>query len=170
MFNLVDRIGDWFASLQQQEQRILLIGAPVILILVLYLVLFQPLGSAYFSRQSEMADRREDLAWVREQRPMLERLNSSCDIRSPVFAAEGFEIEVEATARRFGLNPTMRAQRGAAGYELQIPTAEGNRVLSLVRALACGGVKVTRLEMQQDGAESNEMSATLSVVHAGVGG
>lgn len=170
MSGLFDRISDWFASLQEQEQRILLAGAPVILVLVLYLLLFQPLGNVYFARQGEMADRREDLAWVKEQRPMLERLNTSCDIRSPIFAAQGFEAEVEATARRFGLNPTIRAQRGAAGYELQIPSAEGNRVLSLVRALACGGVKVTLLEMQQLGTESNELSARLSVVHAGVGG
>ncbi|MBT5331499.1 MAG: hypothetical protein HOL48_06950 [Porticoccaceae bacterium] len=169
MSELIGQIGSWYASLQEQEKRILLFGTPIILMLVLYLLLFQPLGSAYFSRQSEIADRREDLAWVRDQRSILERVNTSCDFRTPVFPVEEYEAEVEATARRFGLNPVISSHRGGTGFELQFTAADGNRVLSLVRALSCGGIKVTALQMQQLEIESNELAASLNLEHAGAG-
>lgn len=171
MSGLFESINSWYQSLAQQEQRILLFGSPLILVLVLYLLVFQPLGSAYFARQNEISERREDIAWVRDQRVMLERLNTSCDVRSQIFSSESFQSEIDAAARRFGLVPAIRAVSGSDGYsdsyEIQISNAEGNRILNLVRVLACGGAKVTNLEMQRQSAESTELNATLSVARAG---
>jgi type II secretory pathway component PulM len=169
MTALLDRIIDWYQSLQPQEQRILLYGTPLILLLVLYLVLLQPLGSAYFERKSEMSERIEDIAWVRDQRLMLGRLNTSCDLRSQIFTTDTFEDDIDAAARRFGVVPEIQAARGSTGYEMQIPGAEGNRILSLIRVLACGGAKVTSLEMQRSATETDELSATLSIIWAGSG-
>lgn len=169
MSSLFESINNWYQSLAQQEQRILLFGSPLILFLVLYLLLFQPLGSAYFARQNEISERREDIAWVRDQRVMLERLNTSCDLRAQIFSAESFQSEVEAAARRFGIVPVIRAVGGSDSYEIQISSAEGNRILNLVRVLACSGAKVTGLEMQRQSAESSELSATLSVTRVGAG-
>ena len=168
MSNFFESINSWYQSLAQQEQRILLFGAPLILFLVVYLFVFQPLGAAYFARQAEMSERREDISWVRDQRVMLERLNTSCDTRSQLFSAENFQADIEAAARRFGVVPVIRLVGGSNTYEMQISSAEGNRILSLVRVLACGGAKVTSLEMQQEGTEGNEFGATLSVARAGV--
>jgi|GEM_PF-1728700 type II secretory pathway component PulM len=165
--DLLDRLGNWYNDLAEQEQRILLYGAPLIIFLVIYLILLQPLGSAYFSRQAELQERREALSWVGEQRQMLERLNTSCDLRSQIFSAESLQSDLDAAARRFGIVPVIRAMGGQGGFQMQIDSAEGNRILNLVRVLACGGAKVTALEMQKLGAESSSLSATITIAATG---
>lgn len=170
MASFFEPINNWYQSLAPQEQKLLAYGTPLILFLVLYLLVFQPLGAVYFSRQNAMSERLEDISWVRDQRALLERLNTSCDLRAQIFSEERFEAEIDAAARRFGVTPVIRALGDSNGYEMQISSAEGNRILNLVRVLACGGAKVTSLEMQQQGAETSELSATLSVTRAGDGG
>lgn len=165
MAGIIEKLSNWYASLAEQEQRILLFGAPLIVFLVLYLLLIQPLGSAYFARSAELRDRQEDLLWVREQRQMLERLNTSCDLRSVVFAQQNLQSDIEAAARRFGITPVIRTQ--ADSYELRIESAEGNRILNLIRVLGCGGSRVTSLELQKLGADTTELSVTIRVERGG---
>lgn len=167
MLTLFDRLNEWYLSLQDQEKRILKYGVPVIALLILYLLVIQPLASTYFSRQSEMSQRVEDLVWIRDQREHLQRLNTSCDLRGPIFSEDTFRTDIEAAARRFGMAPVVRELPQAAGYQLQITNAEGNRILSLVRMLSCSGVRVSQLEIQKTPvnaqSEDGEFSANLSI-------
>ncbi len=165
MAGLIEKLLNWYNSLAEQEQRILLFGSPLIVLLLLYLVLIHPLGTAYFARQAELQDRYEDLLWVRDQRQILERLNTSCDLRTPVFSQQNLQADIEVAARRLGIVPVTTAQ--GSGYRFQIASAEGNRILNLVRLLGCGGARVTSLEMQMLGEDSTELSAIIRIERGG---
>jgi|MEHZ01.5.fsa_nt_MEHZ011397388.1_4 type II secretory pathway component PulM len=163
---VLSRIDSWYAGISAQEQQILRFGVPLIGLLLIYLVLLQPLGSAYFTRQVELSDRQADLVWIRDQREMLERLNTSCDPRAQVFQADALQTDIEAASRRFGLVPQIRSLAGENHYQLSLSNAQGNRVLNLVRVLACGGASVTSLDIRT---ADTEVSAVLDIQYGGVG-
>lgn len=160
------KIDSWYAELSVQEQKILRFGVPLIGLLVIYLLLLQPLGSAYIARQVELSDRQADLVWIRDQREMLERLNTSCDPRALVFQAEALQSDIEAASRRFGLVPQIGTLAGENHYQLSLSRAQGNRVLNLVRVLACGGASVTSVDIR---AMDTEVSAILDIQYGGAG-
>lgn len=162
------KIDFWYAELNAQEQQILRFGVPLIGLLLIYLILLQPLGSAYLARQVEMSDRQADLVWLRDQREILERLNTSCDPRAQIFQAGALQSDIEAASRRFGLVPQIRTLGGENQFQLSLSNAQGNRVLNLVRVLACGGASVTNMDLRAADTESAEISAILDIQYGGV--
>ena len=163
---ILSKIDSWCAGISAQEQQILRIGVPLIGLLLTYLILLQPLGSAYFTRQWELSDRQADLVWIRDQREILERLNTSCDPRAQIFQADALQADIEAASRRFGLVPQIRTLADENHYQLSLSNAQGNRVLNLVRVLACGGASVTSLDIR---ASDTEVSAVLDIQYGGTG-
>ncbi len=166
--NLLAKVDGWYGGLGSQEQQILRFGGPLIGLLLAYLVLLQPLGSAYLDRQTELSDRRADLVWLRDQRDMLERLNTSCDLRAQIFEASNLQADIEAASRRFGLVPQIRTLGGENQYQLSLSNAQGNRILNLVRVLSCGGASVTSMDLRAiDGGEVSQVNATLDIQYGG---
>lgn len=162
----LSKLTSWYEGISEQEQQILRLGVPLIGLLLIYLLLLQPLGSAYFARQVELSDRQADLVWIRDQREMLQRLNTSCDPRAQVFQADALQADIEAAARRFGLVPQIGTLAGENHYQLSLSRAQGNRVLNLVRVLACGGASVTSLDIRVN---DTEVSAILDIQYGGTG-
>ena len=164
---LIQPAQDWFAQRPPQEKKILILGVPLILLLVLYILLVQPLASSYMARQVALDTATADLQWIRDQREILERLNTSCDPRSLVYSLDSIESDIEGAARRFSLVPNLRSQGGDNRYELILNNAQGNRVLSLVRILSCSGASVISLDMQSAETDSLEVNAVLEIVYGG---
>ena len=156
-------IGDWFTKRTAQEQKILLLGIPVIFVLIIYLLAVQPLAQIYLSQKAELDTRYEDLSWIRDQRDLLERINTSCDARSAVYLDTSLTSDIEAAARRFGFTPQLRALPEADRFRLTLPSVQGNRVLSLTRALTCSGVSVINLELTSISADLREVNAVLEL-------
>ena len=164
---LIQPVQYWFSQRPPQEQKILIFGLPVIVLLVLYILLVQPLAQSYLARKAALETANSDLVWIRDQREILERLNTACDPRSLVYSQDSFEADIEAAARRFSLVPNLRQQGGGDSYQLILNNAQGNRVLSLVRILSCSGASVVSLDVQNAETDSLEINAVLTIVYGG---
>ena len=126
---VLNPIGGWFAKRTAQEQKILLFGIPVIFLLIVYLLAVQPLAQIYLSQKAELDARYEDLSWIRDQRELLERINTSCDTRTAIYQGVSLSSDIEAAARRFGLNPQLRTLSEADRFRLTLSSVQG---LSLI--------------------------------------
>ena len=164
---LIQPAQNWFSQRPPQEKKILVLGLPVIVLLVLYILLVQPLAQSYLARQTALDTANSDLAWIRDQREILDRLNTACDPRALVYSQDSFESDIEAAARRFSLVPNLRQQGGDNSYQLILNNAQGNRVLTLVRILSCSGASVTSLDIQSAGTDGLEINAVLNIVYGG---
>lgn len=160
---VLDPMRNWFVQRTAQEQKILALGIPVILVLIIYLLAVQPLAQIYLNQKAELNSRHQDLSWIRDQGELLERVNTSCDARTALYAESSLASDIEAAARRFGFNPQLRALSEANRFRLTLPNAQGNRVLSLTRVLTCGGASVTSLELTSVSADVLEVDAVLEL-------
>lgn len=148
MRELMQNLQAWYRSKTQQEQRILVWGVPLILLLVIYLVLIQPLASAWIERNKLVKERMDDLQWLRGQALLIERSNTSCDPREELLTLESIEAEMQNLARRLSLSAQIRSVAGSDAWQVTLANAAGNRVLGYVRLLSCGGVRATSLDFE----------------------
>jgi general secretion pathway protein M len=61
----MNRLRNWYAGLQQREQRVVGVGAVALLIIVLVAGILLPLQSALSNATKRNETKREDLAWMR---------------------------------------------------------------------------------------------------------
>jgi general secretion pathway protein M len=77
MFNqLKQKILDWFNSLEAREQRMVSIGAPIALIIFIYLVIIDPLLSSIDDLRAQTGKLQKDIVWMQRATTQLQQLNS----------------------------------------------------------------------------------------------
>ena len=146
MNSALEKLQDWFGSRTAQEQRILAWGTPVILLLVIYLLVLQPVTSAWSGRQQLLEARLDDLEWLRAQSSLVERLNTSCDPRREPLQLDRIESEITALAQRLSLMASVRRVTGEDSWLVELDSAQGNRVLVYARSLVCASLQVSSLD------------------------
>jgi type II secretory pathway component PulM len=65
----MNKLRNWYASLQQREQRVVAIGAIALGLIILIGGILMPLQSAVSSAVKGTDTRRDDLAWMRANAP-----------------------------------------------------------------------------------------------------
>jgi type II secretory pathway component PulM len=154
-------IKDFYGSLSERDQKVIRWGAPLIALLVVYLLIAQPLLDRASRISSTHAQLRSDLIWLLGQREHMERVNSYCPLSFDPTTDTAAEAVVIAQARRLGMNP--RIETSATGYVLKMDSASGNAVLSLARELACRGLRLSELEIHRTAQDNDLISANMEL-------
>lgn len=132
----------WWQAISPREQRLLLRLLPVAALLLL-LVLVRPIWSAASSAQMRLDLALDDIAWLQVQSPRL--MENHCRGLASDTGAEG--EDAVSLARRFGVQLTPDST-SAGGPGLAMSAANGNQLLTFLRAMACRGNPVQALELE----------------------
>jgi general secretion pathway protein M len=90
-------VKQWWAGLKTREQRVVLAGAGLVLILMLYLFAWQPLVTERARLQASVEKLRDDAAWMQQAANQVKALRGSGAVtRQPVTSLLGV---INSTAR-----------------------------------------------------------------------
>lgn len=163
MAEWLEKISSWWGSRSRQEQRTLKIAAPIIGLMVIYLVLIEPIMGLYFERKSEYDQAQDNLAWLYEQSGLVARLQNNCGSR--IFYLQSGETPqdlAQSIARRSSINASLQTTGETVG--ITVNTAPGNRMLAYIHTLVCSGFQVERLEIKRLATAPDAVSGTFNAI------
>lgn len=152
----------YFAKLDQRQQRIALVGA-VGLVLLLIFGLVLPLERTVGAAEQRVERKRDDLAWLRSMAPQLSGLNAS----GPPPLRESLVVVIDRTARQSGLEKALVGSQpsGDGGLNVRLEkTSFDGLVAWLAQLRQSYGVRVESAVVEPANATGN-VNASL-VLHA----
>jgi general secretion pathway protein M len=129
----MNKLRNWYASLQQREQRVVAIGAIALGLIILIGGILMPLQSAVSSAVKGTDTRRQDLAWMRANAP---EVRAFCD-QLPADTGEAPVVLVDRVAREAGLASALRGTQPNAtgGVRVQLEAAPFDTVVTWLDTL-----------------------------------
>jgi general secretion pathway protein M len=126
----MQKLRDWFFSLQARERMFLAAGAIIVPIVLLYMLALAPFYSAVSQRAGRVATKEGDLAWMRSVAPEMAMLGAT----SPAAAAptgESLVVLIDRAARECGLGQSLTGQtpNGETGIRVRLESAEFDKLL-----------------------------------------
>jgi general secretion pathway protein M len=117
----MNKLRDWYTSLQQREQRVVAIGAIALGLIIVIGGILMPLQSAVSSAVQGTETRREDLAWMRVNAPEVRALGGQL----PADTGEAPVVLVDRVGREAGLATALRGTQPNAtgGVRVQLEGA-----------------------------------------------
>jgi len=117
----MNKLKNWYASLQQREQRVVAIGAIALGLIILIGGILMPLQSAVSRAVKGTDTRREDLAWMRVNAPEVRTFGAQL----PADTGEAPVVLVDRVGREAGLASALRGTQPNAtgGVRVQLEAA-----------------------------------------------
>jgi general secretion pathway protein M len=116
----MNKLKAWYANLEERERRIVVIGAFVVAVLLLFGGVLLPLESAVSRAVKSRDTRREDLAWMRINAP---EIQAGAGAMTPD-TGEAPVVLVDRVGREAGLGSSLRGtQPSATGVRVQLEAA-----------------------------------------------
>jgi general secretion pathway protein M len=128
----MNKLRTWYAGLQPREQRVVLVGAIVLGVIVLIGGILLPLQSAVSNAMQGREARRDDLAWM--------RINAA-EVRAasallPPETGEAPVVVVDRVGREAGLASALRGtQPSATGVRVQLEAAPFDTMITWLETL-----------------------------------
>jgi general secretion pathway protein M len=131
----MNKLTAWFMSRNERERTILIAGAAVIVLVLIWAAL-APLYKSVSAREERVARKQADLAWLQGAQGELMSLN----VQSPGGAAmtgESLVVLIDRTAREAGLGGSLVSQtpNGANGMNIRLDSAPFDSVVSWLGTL-----------------------------------
>ncbi|HKS59112.1 MAG TPA: type II secretion system protein M [Steroidobacteraceae bacterium] len=132
----MQKLKEWFSSLQPRERAIVVMGGVVVLIVAVYMLALAPFYAAVNSRAQRVAQKEGDLAWMRSVGGEVMALSAS----SPTSAAptnESLVVLIDRTARECGLGAALTGQtpNGDNGIRVRLEQAEFDKLVVCLGSL-----------------------------------
>ena len=156
-----------WGKLSEKDQKTLLFAAPVVLILVLYLLVFQPINSSYQQARLYKTELSDTLVWLYENAPLVERMQNSC-ARQRLVGRDSEDLlgYAKSISRKAGIKPDIGSSGGRA-LVVDIKNSPGNRALASVQAFACHGYTVSDLALTRASETATEVDLSFTLSPSG---
>jgi general secretion pathway protein M len=132
----MQKLKDWFFSLQPRERALVVTGGLAVLIVAIYLLALAPFYAAVNARAERVARKEGDLAWMRSVGGEVMALGAS----SPIAVApsdESLVVLIDRTARECGLGAALTGQTptGENGIRVRLEQAEFDKLVVCLGSL-----------------------------------
>lgn len=99
---------EYWQNLQARERRTLLAGAAALVVMLLYILVWEPYHAHIERLETDVAEQRETLAWMQRAAKEIERLRGN-SAASPSVASEGSLLTTtDRTAREHGFSEALK--------------------------------------------------------------
>jgi general secretion pathway protein M len=132
----MQKLKDWFFSLQARERAIVVTGGVLVLLVAIYMLALAPFYAAVNSRAERVARKEGDLAWMRSVGGEVMALNVSSE--TPVAPTnESLVVLIDRTARECGLGAALTGQtpNGENGIRVRLEQAEFDKLVVCLGSL-----------------------------------
>jgi len=99
---------EWFAGLEPRERLLVSGGAVVLVLLLLYVIIWEPIASGYSNLQEDVAEQKQTLAWMQQAATQIKTLqrSSTGDVRG--LGGRSLLAVVDKSARSGGLGDSIK--------------------------------------------------------------
>lgn len=132
----MQKLKDWFFSLQARERAVVVAGGVLVLLVAIYMLALAPFYAAVNSRAERVARKEGDLAWMRSVGGEVMALNVSSE--TPVAPTnESLVVLIDRTARECGLGAALTGQtpNGDNGIRVRLEQAEFDKLVVCLGSL-----------------------------------
>lgn len=132
----MQKLKDWFFSLQPRERAVVAIGGALVLVVAIYLLGLAPFYSAVNARAERVARKEGDLAWMRSVGGEVMALSAS----APTAVApsnESLVVLIDRASRECGLGSALTGQTpsGDNGIRVRLEQAEFDKLVVCLGSL-----------------------------------
>lgn len=126
----------WWATLSTRERGVVLAGTGLVLVFLVYIFGWQPFQASNRRLEQTVAERRADLAWMRQAAQEVKALNRSSPAGSPPDERSLLTV-VDQTVREAGMGAALKrvAPQGDDRLSAQLDSVEFDRLLPWLNAL-----------------------------------
>jgi general secretion pathway protein M len=96
---MMENIKVWFAGLEQRERRLVITAASLIIILLLYVAIWEPLSYSVASLRTSTAEQRTTLVWMRQAAQEIRQLRGMNGAHTPSAAGQSLLTLVDRTVK-----------------------------------------------------------------------
>jgi len=126
----MQKLKDWFYSLQPRERTLVLCGGAALVLFAIYFFALAPFYSAVNSRAERVAKKQGDIAWMRSVGGEVLALSaSSTSAAAP--SNESLVVLIDRSARECGLGSSLTGQtpNGENGIRVRLEQAEFDKLV-----------------------------------------
>jgi len=126
----MQKLKDWFFSLQPRERTLVLGGGVLLLLFAIYFLALAPFYSAVNARAERVAKKQGDLAWMRSVGGEVLALSASSTAAAP--SNESLVVIMDRSARECGLGSSLTGQtpNGDNGIRVRLEQAEFDKLVA----------------------------------------
>jgi general secretion pathway protein M len=99
---------EWFAGLEPRERLLVSGGAVVLVLLLLYVVIWEPISSGYRNLQEDVAEQKQTLAWMQQAASQIKTLQRSSTGEVRGLGGRSLLAVVDQSARSGGLGDSIK--------------------------------------------------------------
>ncbi|MGB5261126.1 MAG: type II secretion system protein GspM [Gammaproteobacteria bacterium] len=156
---------EWFQGLGSREQLLFVAGAVVLLLLLLYVLVWSPLGEGYDTMKTRVSAERDTAAWLAQNAQTLQQLKQ----RAPATRSLGGRsllAMTDSTARANGLGPSLKRvePEGSSNVRVWLENASFDLVVKWLGALGTTyGIETDSASMERVTGEAGKINARLTL-------
>ncbi|HXS89760.1 MAG TPA: type II secretion system protein M [Steroidobacteraceae bacterium] len=126
----MQKLKDWFYSLQPRERTLVLCGGAALVLFAIYFFALAPFYSAVNSRAERVAKKQGDIAWMRSVGGEILALGASATPAN-VPTNESLVVLIDRSARECGLGSSLTGQtpNGENGIRVRLEQAEFDKLV-----------------------------------------
>ncbi len=161
----MSRLRDWFGALEQREQRVLLAGAGILLVLLLYVLIWQPLQSRHERAANGVVSGQATLGWMLEAAAEVRALQGSGTSAGNGLEGRSLLAVVDQSARRTGLGDALKRvePEGAGAVRVWLEAASFDQMIGWLAGLSQQqGVQVDVISIER-GDATGRVNARLTL-------
>ena len=99
---------DWLLNLEPRERMMLAAGVLLLTLLLLYVLVWAPVRSAYHGLQESVSEQHETIRWMQGSAQTIQRLRSSSGAVAKGLGGRSLLSVTDSTARAGGLGPALK--------------------------------------------------------------
>jgi len=111
---------DWFAGLEPRERLLVSGGGVVLLVLLLYLMIWEPIASNYQALNEGVAEQKKTLVWMKQAAAELKLLQRSGSGTARGLGGRSLLAVVDQSARSGGLGPAIKRIEPEGGKGVKV--------------------------------------------------
>lgn len=162
--SLSQKVSLWWSSLSGKDRKTLLFALPIVLILILYLLVFQPIYSRYSALEKEHRELSDTLVWLYDNAALVNRLQNQCSRLRLLDQGDDDALSfVKNISRRGGATATVKVDSDQA-LSVEINQLSGNRAVALVQSYLCHGFSVKDVQLNRNAETDSNVEMSLRLL------
>lgn len=163
---MMEKLSSAWGNLSERDQKTIIFATPVVLLLLIYLLVFQPIHTRYTGARDHKQELSESLIWLYENAALVERVQNSC-VRQRLVdrGSDDLMSFAKNIGRRSGATADVRLS--GTDFVVSLKKAQGNRAIALIQSYACHGFVVDDLKLTRGSESSAEVDLSFKLIPGG---
>ena len=161
---LLTKLHNGWANLGDRDKSVLFMATPVVLVLVFYILVFQPLVAHYHKTQLYREQLSNSLHWLYENSALIDRMQNHC-VRQRLLERTNGDISVFVAdiSRSFRL-PVQLQTADVGNVIVTANNVSGSRAMAVLQAYVCHGFGIEDIQLvrKSEGSAEVDLSVRLS--------